>query len=386
MSGLDPDARAILDVIDAAGLPPLQMLSVAEARERTRSALVLRRPRVVLASIDDHTVPTPNGVLRLRTYRPATGALPVALFLHGGGWTLNDLDTHDHLCRTLAQKSGWLIASLDFRRAPEHRHPGALEDSYYGYRWLLDNASNLGGDPTRRALIGESSGATTVASLSLLLRQRGGPMPDYQVLACPVTDRFDRWPSYQQHGSGYILDRDLIQWYFGHYLPESWTADDPMIFPLAEPDLRGLPATLMVTAEFDPLRDEGIAYADRLSAAGVTVDHIHAHDQMHGFLLLDSVVPRCAELLDRVGGLLARAGECGPNTVTRGRIVRSQGATARAQASEEQVTGPMPSASADERSGDAVPQTAASRSLAPDLIDSPVPGYQDEAGVRHPLF
>ncbi len=307
MIGLDPDARAILDVIDAAGLPPLQMLSVAEARERTRSALVLRRPTVALQEIVDHAVPTPSGPLRLRAYRPAAGPLPVALFLHGGGWTVNDLDTHDHLCRKLAKSSGWLIASLDFRRAPEHRHPAALEDAYCGYLWLLENASELGGDPARRALIGESSGATTAAALSLLLRQRGGPMPDYQVLAYPVADQFDRWPSYQRYGSGYLLDRDLIQWYFGHYLPESWTAEDPMLFPLAEPDLRGLPATLMVSAEFDPLRDEGIAYADRLSAAGVMVDRIHAQDQMHGFLLLDSVVPRCAELLDRVGGSLARA-------------------------------------------------------------------------------
>ncbi len=309
MIGLDPNARAILDVIDAAGLPPLQMLSVNEARERTRSALVMRRPAVTLQEIADHTVTTSSGPLRLRTYRPAAGPLSVALFLHGGGWTLNDLDTHDHLCRKLAARSGWLIASLDFRRAPEHPHPAALEDAYCGYRWLLDNASDLGGDSTRRALIGESSGATTAASLSLLLRQGDEPMPSYQVLAYPVTDQFDRWPSYEKYGRGYLLDRELIRWYFDQYLPESWTADDPMIFPMVERDLGGLPATLMVTAEFDPLRDEGVAYADRLEEAGVAVDRLHAHDQMHGFLLLDSVIPRCAELLDHVGGLLARANE-----------------------------------------------------------------------------
>jgi acetyl esterase/lipase len=305
--GLDPDARAILDVIEAAGLPPLQMLSVAEARERTRSALVLRRPSVALQEIVDLAIPAPSGPLKLRTYRPTAGPLPVALFLHGGGWTLNDLDTHDHLCRKLAKRSGWLIASLDFRRAPEHRHPAALEDAYCAYLWLLENAADFGGDPARRALIGESSGATTAATLSLLLRQRGTPMPSYQVLAYPVTDQFDRWPSYEKYGSGYLLDRDLIRWYFDQYLPESWTADDPMIFPMAEQDVGGLPATLMVTAEFDPLKDEGIAYADQLEAAGVAVDRLHARDQMHGFLLLDSVVPRCAELVDEIGARLARA-------------------------------------------------------------------------------
>lgn len=309
MIGLDPDARAILEVIDAARLPPLQMLPVNEARERTRLALVMRRPTVTLHEIADHAVPTSNGPLRLRTYRPAAGPLPVALFLHGGGWTLNDLDTHDHLCRKLAQRSGWLIAALDFRRAPEHRHPAALEDAYCGYLWVLEHAAGFGGDPTRRALIGESSGATTAAALSLLLREREGPMPSYQVLAYPVADEFDRWPSYEKYGRGYLLDRDLIRWYFDQYLPESWAADDPMIFPMAEPDLHGLPATLMVTAEFDPLKDEGVAYADRLEAAGVAVDRLHAHDQMHGFLLLDTVVPRCATLLDRVGGLLACASE-----------------------------------------------------------------------------
>src|SRR5207247_3691387 len=130
-------------------------------------------------------LPTPGGGLGMRLYRPKAGRLPVALFLHGGGWTVNDIDTHDELCRRLAKRSGWLLASLDYRRAPEHKHPAALEDAYVAYRWLLDNAEAIGGDPARRAVVGESSGAMTAATLTVLLRDLGPPVPNHPVAAQP---------------------------------------------------------------------------------------------------------------------------------------------------------------------------------------------------------
>jgi acetyl esterase len=302
---LDPDAQAILDIMSATGSAPLQTLAVEEARARMRAALVSRTVSLALPSVEDVSVPTPAGALRLRLYRPTDGNLPVALFLHGGGWTLNDIDTHDHLCRLLAKRSGWLLASLDYRRAPEHKHPAALEDAHLAYRWLLDNAERIDCDAGCRAVVGESSGGTMAACLTLLLRDTGAPMPTYQIVAYPIADSFDRWPSYAERGSGYILDRDQLKWFFDNYVPATHDLADPYLFPLAARDLSGLPPTLVMTAEFDPLRDEGVAYARKLAEAGVTVEHKHAEDQMHGFLLHGRVIARAGGLIDFVGDALA---------------------------------------------------------------------------------
>jgi acetyl esterase len=307
-SELDPDARALLDVVAAIGSAPAHTLPVAQARERMRVAFVGRDEPIALESVEDMSVPTPAGALRCRIYRPRQDLLPVALFLHGGGWTVNDIDTHDRLCRRIARQSGWLLASLDYRRAPEHKHPAALEDAYYGYRWLLDNAEQLGGDSSHRAVIGESSGGTMAACLTLLLRDAHGPLPTYQILAYPVTDRYDRWPSYRERGTGYALDRDLLGWYLDNYIPPAWDPRDPYLLPAAATDLSGLPPALIMTAEFDPLRDEGVDYAEQLASAGVAVEHVHAEDQMHGFLMMDRAVPRAGELIDRLARALARHG------------------------------------------------------------------------------
>jgi acetyl esterase len=304
---LASDAQLVLDAVAASGGPPPSSLTVDTARERARAALVTKRAPLPLHTVEDRTLPTPHGPLGLRLYRPSSGRLPTALFLHGGGWTVNDLDTHDELCRRLAKRSGWLIVALDFRRAPEHRHPAQLEDAYLAYRWLLDNAAAIGADPAARGLIGESSGGATAAGLTVLLRDLGAPPPTYQVLAYPVTDAFDRWPSYGSRGSGYILDRPLMEWYFHHYLAAGSAVHERYLRPLSVEDLAGLPPTLVLTAEFDPLRDEGVAYAERLADAGVTVAHIHAADQMHGFYLYARVVPSAAALIDRTAAALARA-------------------------------------------------------------------------------
>jgi acetyl esterase len=302
---LDPDAQAILDVIRAAGTPPLHTLSVVEARAAMRATLISRGNTPALHSVEDVMIRGTRGGLNVRVYRPVIGRAPIALFLHGGGWTVNDLDTHDYLCRRLAERSGWVLASLDYRRAPEHPYPAALEDAYLGYRWLLDNSDRFAGDATSFALVGESAGGSLAAGLTLLARDRGAPMPTFQALAYPSLDRFDNWPSYSERGLGYALDRDMIKWFFDHYLPDNCDLDDPYLFPLRARDLSGLPPAFVMTAEFDPLRDEGLAYVDRLRHAGVRVEHLHAEDQMHGFLLLSSVVARAGRLIARLADALA---------------------------------------------------------------------------------
>jgi acetyl esterase len=301
---LDGDAQVILDAIAASGAPHPTTLSVPEARQRARAALVTKGQPLALHEVRDLAIPAPHGAMRLRVYRPKPGRLPVALFLHGGGWTINDIDTHDELCRRLARRSGWALASLDYRLAPEHKHPAPLEDAYVAWRWLLDNAEALGCDASRAALVGESSGGTVAVTLSLLLRDRGAPLPARQLIAYPVVDGLDSWPSYAERGTGYILDRDLMAWYFGHFVRPDWPSQDPYLLPLRADDLSGLPPTFLLTAEFDPLRDEGIAFAEKLGDAGVDVEHVHAADQMHGFLLLGRVVPNASALIDRTGDAL----------------------------------------------------------------------------------
>ena len=305
MTILDSQAQDLLDVMKAAGAAPIHTMPVDDARERMRATLIPRGAPLPLANVEDISVPTPDGALGLRLYRPSDGVLPAALFFHGGGWTLNDLDTHDDLCRRLAKRSGWLLVSVDYRRAPEHKHPAPLDDAYHAYLWLLDNGERLGCDPSCRAVVGESSGATTAAALTLRLRDEGMPMPTYQVIAYPLLDMPDRWPSYDERGSGYMLDSAQLEWYLGHYLPAACDCDDLYLFPLQARDFAGLPPALIMTAEFDPLRDGGVAYAKKLAEHGVTVEHLHVADQMHGFLLLSRVVTRAAGLVDRTADALS---------------------------------------------------------------------------------
>jgi acetyl esterase len=313
-SELDPEAAALLEVMRAAGAAQPYELPVEQAREQMRAALVTRGEPIPLQRVEDLSLPTAHGPLDMRLYRPGDGALPIALFLHGGGWVFNDLDTHDRLCRRLARRSGCLLAALHYRRAPEHQHPAALEDALLAYRWLLDNAERVSGDASRVALVGESSGATTAACLTLLLRDLRAPMPLFQILAYPIADMSDRWPSYEEHGSGYTLDAELIHWLLRCAVPEGHDPGDPYLFPLCAAGHGGLAPTLVVTAEFDPLRDGGIAYARKLAAAGTEVEHIHAEDQMHGFLLLDRAVTKAGALTDRLADALAArlAGSASP--------------------------------------------------------------------------
>jgi acetyl esterase len=296
---LDPQASALLDVMRAMDSAPFPTLSVPEARTRMRASLIAKGEPVALWHVEDVELPGPGRRLALRLYRAADGHREVALFLHGGGWTLNDLDTHDELCRHLARGSGLVIAALDYRLAPEHRYPAALEDVYQAYRWLIDNATDLGVDTGRGiALVGESSGATLAAGLSLLLRDSGAPAPGFQALAYPMTDLPGRFASYVERGDGFTLDRPMIEWFLEQYLPPGYDPVDPYLFPLASEDLSRLPPTFVMTAEFDPLRDEGAAYAARLADAGVPVRHHHVGDQMHGFLLHGRAVTGARQLVD----------------------------------------------------------------------------------------
>jgi acetyl esterase len=277
---LDPQARKILQ--EAAGLPAISTLSVAEARKRNRDAALREKMGPAVAAVqtlDAHGVP-------VRFYRgTAAGNLPALVYFHGGGWVFNDLDTHDDVCRMIAHHSGWAVLSVDYRLAPEHKYPAAFDDAYSATVWAWDNAVSIGVDASKIAVGGDSAGGTLAAAVALRARNEKGPEIVFQALVYPITDYYaPGTPSYDEYADGYSLTREEMIWFWRHYLPDNANLDDGYLCPLRASDLRGLPPAYISTAEYDPLRDEGRRYADRLKAAGVGVSYHHYSDQMHGFV------------------------------------------------------------------------------------------------------
>src|SRR5262245_37347828 len=308
LTRLDPQARALLDAMRAAGRPQGSGQSVEEVRRSRRARLVVDPPRIEVAGVRDERVPGPLGGLPVRWYRPSDRiGLPVVVYFHGGGWTVDDLDTHDHLCRRLACRSHAVVVSVAYRRGPEHAYPAAVEDAYAAIQWVAAIGRERGVDPTRLAVAGDSAGGNLATVVALLCRDRRGPAVHFQALAYPVTDHWQagRAP-YDQYAEGYTLTREFMKWTFEQYLPDGVDRVDPYVFPLRAADLSGLPPALIVTAEFDPLRDEGRAYAERLRAAGVAVEHVHLDDQLHGFLLQEAIVDRARDAVDHFADALRR--------------------------------------------------------------------------------
>jgi acetyl esterase len=241
----------------------------------------------------------------LRIYRPlsADGRRPLAavVYLHGGGWVTCDLDTHDRLCRTLANRSGAAVIAVDYRRAPEHPFPAAVDDGLAALDWTRAHAADLGVDLARLAVAGDSAGGNLAAVIARRDRDGGGAPPlALQVLLLPVTDAAMDTPSYTENADGFYLTHAAMRWYWDHYLGGA----DPLhpdASPLRASDLRGLPPALVVTAEYDPLRDEGEAYAERLRTAGVRVRFRRYEGMVHGFIRWGAAVDAATAALDEVG-------------------------------------------------------------------------------------
>jgi acetyl esterase len=303
---LDPEARAYLEASAALGLPSIPEQGAVAAREaaRLRAPLLAGEPEPV-ERVEDHTLPGPAGPIPVRLYAPAASSpLPVLAFFHGGGWVTGDLDTHDSACRALANRARCLVVAVDFRCAPEHRFPAALEDCWATVEWLHREAAGLGGDPARIAACGDSAGGNLAAAVALRARDRGGPPIAAQVLVYPVLDFDLDTPSYLANGSGYGLTRDAMRWYWEQYLGEEGDGHLPEASPLRAGDLSGLAPALIVTCEYDPLRDEGVAYGRRLAAAGVQVESIDEAGMIHGYFRMAGVVSRARKSWDDCGRFL----------------------------------------------------------------------------------
>ena len=287
---LDPQARSLLDLLAAAGRPPMSAQTPTEAREGFAALAALAGPADDPVPTEDRSVPGPGGPIPVRVYRPtAEGPLPVVVYFHGGGFVIGDLDTHDASCHRLAAGVPAVVVSVDYRLAPEHRFPAAVEDCDAATRWVSAHAAELGADPGRLAVAGDSAGGNLAAVVARHARDAGGPPIAFQLLIYPGVDFTGSFPSHVENGEGYLLDTDTMQFFLGNYLGDA-DPRDPDASPYFAEDLSGLPPAFVLTAGFDPLRDEGEAYAARMQEAGVPVATSRYDGMIHGFYGLDAML------------------------------------------------------------------------------------------------
>ena len=303
---LDPQIVAVMEAAAAMGLPPSHQVSPAEARVNSKARLRAVGPEV--GAVQDVAIPGPEGAVPARIYTPAgAGPFPGLAWFHGGGWVVGDLDTADAAARNMCAGADCVVASVDYRLAPETKFPGPAEDCYAATQWLAANAAALNVDPARIAVGGDSAGGNLAAAVALMSRDRGGCSLVFQLLVYPVTQRdFDR-ASYLENADGYQLTRDTMIWYWDHYLAADADAANPYAAPLHAADLRGLPPALVLTAEFDPLRDEGEAYAAALQAAGVPTESIRYDGLIHGFFGMFAAVDQARQAVERSAAALREA-------------------------------------------------------------------------------
>lgn len=292
---LHPQARALLDLIVERGVPPTHTLAPPEARALYRERRTYTQPEAPgVAQVRELVAEGPRGRIPLRLIRPLGPAkdtpLPVLVYFHGGGWVIGDLDTHDTLCRELANGSGACVISVDYRLAPEHPFPAAVDDAFAALRWVHERAGELKVDRTRLAVGGDSAGGNLAAVVALLARDDGHLPVDFQLLIYPATDQRRVAPSHTTNGQGYLLTNDTMGYFIGHYLPDPAQYEDWRASPLLCGNLTGLPPALVLTAGHDPLRDEGTQYAQRLTEAGNRATLVCFERQIHGFITMGRVI------------------------------------------------------------------------------------------------
>src|SRR5262245_15492686 len=304
---LDTRAQWFLQLLTRSGQKPLRDLGVAQARhEFDLFQAVLGGGPAPVGEIVDRTIAGPAGRLRVRIYRPAGSVarlLPAILYFHGGGWVIGSLEGYDLPCRFFCSRTGCAVVAVDYRLAPEHKFPGAVDDAVASFHWLAEQAVELGIDPARIVVAGDSAGGTLAAIVSQLVRG-SARTPCLQWLIYPATDLAAETQSHSSCGQGFLLTQDDMNWFRSQYLNDLGEASDPRVSPLKAADLGGLPPALVFTAGFDPLRDDGQAYADRLSAAGVKTIHREFDSLIHGFAGMRGALQAAARAMDdMVAGL-----------------------------------------------------------------------------------
>ena len=298
---LHPKARAIVDQI--AALPQLPTLTPVEARGRP---VPLEAAPEAVGSLTARAIPGPGGPMAIRIYRPKDALRAAVVYFHGGGWVVGSLESADASCRALANRSRCVVISIDYRLAPETKFPGAVEDAYAATRWVIDNAADLRIDPARVAVGGASAGGNLAAAVALVAREKGGPGIAFQLLTVPVTELSSKAASHREFAEGYGLTSADMEWYGRHYVRTDADADDPRASVLRA-DLHDLPPAFVITAECDPLRDDGEAYADRLRELGIAARYKRYPGMFHGFMSFLGVLPEAAEAFEDAGSALREA-------------------------------------------------------------------------------
>jgi acetyl esterase len=311
---LHPDARALIDLIEKRGLPPMHTLKPVDARSFYRDRRAFTQPdSPEVGEVRDLSCDGPRGPIPLRLYRPIgakphpSKPLPVLVYYHGGGWTIGDLDTHDVLCRELCNGSGAAVVSVDYRMGPEHPFPAASDDCIAATYWVRTHAEGLGVDPSRLAVGGDSAGGNLAAVVAIAARDAGDLPIAFQLLIYPATDQRRAHASHTTNGTGYLLTRETIGYYHDNYFDAPSHDLDWRASPLLRDDLSRLPPSLVLTAGFDPLRDEGLEYADRLVAAGNRATYVCYERQIHGFITMGRVIDEAHSAVHLCAAELARA-------------------------------------------------------------------------------
>ncbi len=294
---LDNDTKNVLDMLESLGMKDLADLTPDEARN-----LQLTPPPAVptpVGDVENKQIPGPDEDIALRIYRPQSkGASGALVYFHGGGWVIGDLDSHDETCRKLCRGADITVVSVHYRRAPETTYPGAAEDCYAATAWVAGHAGELGIDAARLAVGGDSAGGNLAAAVALMARDRGSPPLRFQLLIYPVTAADFDTGSYRDNAEGYLLSRRAMQWFWDQYVPDAGERREPYAAPLLASSHRGLPPALVQTAEFDPLRDEGEAYAAALRQAGVEATLTRYDGLIHGFFGMQDAVAAARPALD----------------------------------------------------------------------------------------
>jgi acetyl esterase/lipase len=305
---LDPQAREVMNYLTSLNLPPIDRISPSEARRQYRDVrAALRPPAPDLFEVRDLTAGGTAGAISLRLYRPAEDVLPALVYFHGGGWVVGDLETHDVVCRQIAMQARAVVIAVDYRLAPEHPFPAAVEDAWSATTWIAARAAELRIDPKRLAIGGDSAGGGLAAVVALMARDSGKLRLTLQVLVYPVTDLRAESASYSKYAEGHFLTRAAMQWYAAQYAPTPQAIEDWRASPLRAPWVHGVAPALIIAAELDPLCDEGEAYARRLQGARVPVEYHRVDGMIHGFLTMGGRIDAANQAIATIAAALRKA-------------------------------------------------------------------------------